>query len=65
MEKGRFMGVCEVQELLGISRSSAYRLIKTLNEELDEKGYITISGKVSTRYLMERIYGLEEPFDVE
>lgn len=65
MEKGRFMGVSEVQELLSISRSSAYRLIKTLNEELNEKGYITISGKVSTRYLMERIYGLEEPFDVE
>ena len=59
------MGVSEVQELLSISRSSAYRLIKTLNEELNEKGYITISGKVSTRYLMERIYGLEEPFDVE
>ena len=65
MEKGRFMGVSEVQELLSISRSSAYRLIKTLNEELNEKGYITISGKVSSRYLMERIYGLEEPFDVE
>ena len=65
MEKGRFMGVSEVLELLGISRSSAYRLIKTLNEELNEKGYITISGKVSSRYLMERIYGFEEPFDVE
>lgn len=64
MEKGRFMGVSDVQELLGVSRSTAYRLIKTLNEELNEKGYITISGKVSTRYLMERIYGLKEPFEV-
>lgn len=38
MEKGRFMGVSDVQELLGVSRSTAYRLIKTLNEELNEKG---------------------------
>lgn len=64
MEKGRFMGVSDVKELLGVSRSTVYRLIKTLNEELNEKSYITISGKASTGYLIERIYGLKEPFEV-
>ncbi|MBE6919682.1 MAG: hypothetical protein E7469_08375, partial [Ruminococcaceae bacterium] len=42
--------------LLGISRAEAYRIIKKLNSELAEKGYIVISGRVSRRYLEEQIY---------
>lgn len=34
----------EVQELLGVSRAEAYRIIKKLNAELAQQGYIVISG---------------------
>ena len=37
----------EVATMLGISKTSAYRVIKRLNTELEEKGYITIIGKIS------------------
>ena len=57
MAESLFIKVDEVGELLGISRAEAYRIIKKLNSELAEKGYIVISGRVSRRYLEEQIYG--------
>lgn len=41
---------------LGISRSSAYKVIRNLNKELQEKGYLVVSGKVAKRYFLERYY---------
>ena len=51
-----FMKAEEVQNYLDISRTEAYRIIKNLNEELKQQGYITISGRVSRKYLLERVY---------
>ena len=34
------------------------RIIKKLNTELKEKGYITVAGRVSRKYYEERTYGL-------
>lgn len=48
----------EVRQLLGISRTKAYQLIKNLNEELSKQGYIVISGKIPKKYLAEKYYGL-------
>ena len=49
----------EVSDQLGVSRGYAYRIIKGLNAELKAKGYLTVSGKVSRKYFMEKIYGTE------
>ena len=49
------IGVAEVQKLLGISRSKAYQIIKVLNDELNQYGFITINGRVSRKYFAERI----------
>lgn len=46
----------EVTTMLGASKTSAYRVIKRLNAELEEKGYITITGKISKRYFLEKSY---------
>ncbi len=54
-----FVQVDEVCELLGVSRSMAYLLMRQLNEELKQKGYMTIAGKVSRKYFMEKFYGME------
>ena len=48
----------EVQEILQICNSSAYNVIKELNQELEEKGFRTVRGKVNKSYLYER-YGIE------
>ena len=52
-----FITASEVADLLGVSSVTAYRIIKSMNEDLAGKGYLTIRGKVSRAYFMEKIYG--------
>ncbi len=53
-----FMRVRDVAEELGVSESYAYKIIRQLNKELEKKGIITISGRVSRKYFTERLcYG--------
>jgi len=52
----RFLKVDEVCALLQMSESTAYRLIQKLNKELKNKGKEIIAGRISIRYLKERIY---------
>ena len=59
MEKELFVRAEEVARELGISKPYAYKVVRELNKELQEKGFLTISGKVSRRYFEERIYGLQ------
>ena len=63
MAKSLFVKAEELQELLGISRSESCRIIKKLNDDLKEKGFIVLSGRVSRKYLEEMIYGY--PTDTE
>ena len=42
----RYIKADEVAEELGISKPYAYKIIRRLNEELREKGMITIAGRV-------------------
>ena len=58
--KAVVLGVKEVAEALGCSNNKAYEVIRTLNKELKAKGFIVFSGKVSEKYFLERVYGLQE-----
>lgn len=53
-----FIGSKEVADFLGISQSQAYKVIRALNNELEERGFYTARGRVSSKYLKER-YGVE------
>ncbi len=55
--ESKFIRADELAVELDISKSHAYKLIKKLNEELNEKGYITIAGRVNRKYFNERFYG--------
>ena len=52
----RFLRVSEVASILECSESHAYKVMQKLNEELEKKGKITVRGRVSKKYLLERIY---------
>lgn len=43
----------EAAQILGVSIEYAYKIIRGLNNELKEKGYRVISGKVPTKYFEE------------
>ena len=47
----------QIADMLDVSKASAYNIIKQLNTELEEKGFIVVSGKVSRAYFNERWYG--------
>ena len=38
------------------SKSHAYKVIHGLNEELQEKGYLTLSGRVNREFFREKYY---------
>ena len=52
----KFMNVEEVAGEHGVSVSYAYKLIRKLNKELREKGFITIAGRINRHYFNERVY---------
>ena len=64
MENKRFLTAHDVMEMLDVSLSYAYKLIRRLNAELEAEGFVTIKGRVSTQYFMERIYGLSTDKEV-
>lgn len=47
----------EVAAALGIAKETAYKIIRTLNKELEEKGYIVVSGRLPRKYWEEKFYG--------
>ena len=49
-----FMDVNNVAEVLEVSNTKAYEIIRTLNKELREQGYIVVQGKVNTKYFMKK-----------
>lgn len=55
-EEKRFLSVADVTEIMECSKSQAYKIIRQLNDELKEKGFVTLSGKVSAVYFYERTY---------
>ncbi len=59
MEKSRFMNMNDVREELGVSESKAYKVIKQLNDEMTEKGYHIVHGRVNRRYFEEAFYGMD------
>ena len=47
----------ELAEMLGVSVGHAYKIIRKLNQELAEQGFLVIAGKVPRCYLEKRWYG--------
>ena len=52
-----YFSAADIAELLGVSKTSAYGIIRRLNDELDKKGFIVLQGKISKVYFNERWYG--------
>ena len=57
MQDKNFLTAEDVAQYMGISVSMAYKVIRKLNEEMKERGYITISGKVNRRFFEMKING--------
>lgn len=55
IKKHEFYRVEDVMQMLEISQTKAYQIIKRLNNELRAQGKIVIAGRVSKKYFDERL----------
>lgn len=62
--ESRTIDADKVAETLGMSRAYAYKLIRRLNKEMEERGCITVPGRVSRTYFERRPFGGEGDSDV-
>lgn len=58
------LNVAQVQDLLSVPESTAYKIIRDLNAELKDQGYIVLRGRVEEKYLKER-FRLDGRKDIE
>lgn len=58
MSDNKLVDAQYVMGALGVSRASAYRVIRALNHELEEAGVQTLRGKVSLAYLERRFFSI-------
>lgn len=56
--KKQFYNAEELAEVLGIGKSTAYARIREMNQELTEKGYLVITGRIPIAYVQERFFGM-------
>lgn len=57
--RAQFVTAGEVAEIMGISRSKAYQIVREMNKELKAMGYITVAGKCPVQFFKQKFFGLE------
>lgn len=50
----------DIATMLDVSASKAYEIIRQLNLELEDEGYLVLRGKVPVAYFNKRWYGMEQ-----
>lgn len=61
----QMIGAEEVAKALNTSKGYAYKVIRRLNAELEERGCLVVKGKVSADYFAERFFGKEGGANVD
>ena len=59
--RAQFITASEVAEIMGISRSKAYQIVREMNRELKSQGYLTVAGKCPAQYFKQKFYGFQIP----
>ena len=54
MSNKEFLVANEVAEIMRTSKGAAYKIMRSLNRELEGKGYITIRGRINREYFEKR-----------
>ena len=60
-----FMRVEEVAEVMGVSNSYAYKIIRRFNKELKKTGCVTMKGRIDRQYFYDNFYSTRENKEME
>lgn len=55
MDDKSFLTVEQVAQMLSVSESYAYKVIRELNAELKKQGYVTIRGRINVNYFQKKL----------
>ena len=55
MEGRNFMTVDEVAQELNVSKSYAYKVVRELNAEMRELGYLIVTRRVNTNFFRKKL----------
>lgn len=55
-----FMRVEEVANVMGVSVSYAYKIIRKLNKELKKTGCLTMNGRIDRKFFYDNFYSTRE-----
>lgn len=53
-----FIKAIEIAEIMGKSKSYGYKVVRELNKELENKGFMIVEGQTNRQYFYERFYGV-------
>jgi len=59
MRQNYMMTAIDIAEELGISKGHAYKMIRQLNEELNEDGFVVIAGRIPRAFWEKKFYGYQ------
>lgn len=51
------MSADEVAGIMDISKSYAYKVIQRMNAKLENKGFITMQGRIDRKFFYDQFYG--------
>ena len=60
MKSNYMMNATDVATELGISKGHAYKVIRQLNEELGELGFLVVAGKIPRAFWETKFYGYQK-----
>jgi transposase len=47
----------DIAKMLGVSMGKSYKILREMNRDLSDKGFLTIAGKIPVEYFKEKWYG--------
>ena len=54
----QFYTAQDLSELLSVSESKSYSLIRTMNDELQQQGFLVVKGRIPAAYVEKRFFGI-------
>ncbi len=57
MNEKLYYNASDIAEMLGVSMGKSYKILREMNKDLADRGFLTIAGKIPVEYFREKWYG--------
>ncbi|MEG0903446.1 MAG: ICEBs1 excisionase [Lachnospiraceae bacterium] len=57
MSEKMYYNAAEIAKMLDISMGKSYKILRDMNQTLENQGFLTIAGKIPVEYFRDKWYG--------